>query len=117
MFHDFNLTMTKCFQLSREKEFCMPGKNQSNNVIMTTYLKRFVSLRVRGLLTLKELQGDDAMTLFDDFHNVYSFLIDVMREGFKSCGRSLTEKEAHESLRVVWGRSKQLLNDQKKKKK
>lgn len=80
---------------------------------MTTYLKRFIGIRVRSLLTLKE--SKDGFTLFTDFYNVYDFLIKVMQEAYKSCKKPLTKKEAHEALRIVWGRSKQLLNDQTKK--
>lgn len=57
------------------------------------------------------------MTLFADFYNVYKFLIEVVREGYKSCNRSLTEKDANEALRIVWGRTKQMLNDEQKKQK
>lgn len=103
--------------MNREKEYCMPGKNMSHNVVITTYLKRFISLRVRSLLTLKELQTDEGMTLYADFYKVYLFLIEVAREGYKSCDKSLSEKEANEALRIVWGRTKQLLNDEKKKRK
>lgn len=84
---------------------------------MTSYLKRCISLRVRSLLTLKELQSDCSMTLFADFPYVYKFLIEVAREGYKSCNRSLTEKEANEALRIVWGRTKQMVNGEQKKKK
>lgn len=100
--------------MNHEKEFCMPSENVTNNVVVTNYLKRFISLRARSLLTLK---GGDGMTLYADFHCVYLFLIDVIREGYKACKQKLTEKEAHESLRIVWGRSKQLLKDEKNKRK
>lgn len=93
----------------------MPGKNTSTNVVVTTYLKRFISLRVRNLLTLKERQSIDGMTLYADFYYVYLFLIAVIQEGYKCCKRSLSEKDANEALRIVWGRTKQMLNDEEKK--
>lgn len=104
------------FQLNQEKEFCTPSKNSSDTGVITTYLKRFIALRVRTLLTLKELKNVDGFTLFADFRYVYNFLIRVMIEAYKSCKQALTEKEAHEALRIVWGRSKQLHNSAQKNK-
>lgn len=89
----------------------------STNVVITTYLKRFIALRVRSLLTLKDLKGADGLTLFADFRNVYRFLIEVMQAGYKSCKEPLTEKDAHEALRIVWGRTKQLVSNEVKKRK
>lgn len=80
---------------------------------MTNYLKRFVSLRVRCQLTLKDLKGNSGKTLFGDFHQIYLFLIDVMRAGYQECGKDLNVEYAHTALRTVWGRSKQLRKEEK----
>lgn len=83
---------------------------------MTAYLKRFISLHVRSTIVLKDLKGRRGMTLYADFHEIYTFLRDVMKEGYRAHGKSLTNNDVHTILRVVWGRSKQLLKDEKKKK-
>lgn len=101
--------------MNREIEFCIPGENDSKCVVITNYLKRFISLRVRCLLTLKDTKKDSQGTLYYDFYNVYNFLITVMCQAYKSRNKPLTTKEAHEALRIVWGRSKQLMNDEEKK--
>lgn len=96
--------------------FCMPSKNLSTNRVITSYLKRFISVRTRSLLTLKqESKNGDSLTLYGDFRHVYDFLIALILEAHMEAKVSLTEKEAHESLRIVWGRSKQLLKDENKK--
>lgn len=76
---------------------------------MTKYLKRFVSLNVRCQLTLKD-PGESGLTLYKDYYQVYLFLIDAMKEGYRMCGKKITVDDAHTALRVVWGRSKQLLS-------
>lgn len=75
---------------------------------------RFISLRVRCKLTLKETV-DDGAALFKDYHGVYQFLIDVMKAGYKSCNRSITNDDAHAALRVVWGRSKQYYREEQER--
>ncbi len=93
----------------------MPGENDTKTVVVTNYLKRFISLRVRCLLTLKDTKKNSQGTLYYDYYNVYNFLITVMCQAYKSCRKCLTQKEAHEALRIVWGRSKQLMADEDKK--
>lgn len=94
----------------------MPEKNVTDTVVITTYLKRFISLRVRSLLTLKESKkGKSEPTLYADFYNVYNFLITLMVEAYKSCKKSISRKSANVALRIVWGRSNQLLKDEDKR--
>lgn len=78
---------------------------------ISKYLMRFVSLRVRTKLTLKEIV-DDGATLFNDYHHVYQFLVDVMKAGYKSCRKTITNDDAHSALRIVWGRSKQYYREE-----
>lgn len=103
-----------CFQLNEERNFCCPTKTSTDTVTITKYLKRFVALNVRCRMTLKE-KGETGVTLFKDYHRVYQFLIDVMKEGYRMCGKKITIDEAHTALRVVWGRSKQLHGNADKK--
>lgn len=51
-----------------------------------------------------------------DFHRVYLYLIEVMRAGYRMCGKTVTVDETHTALRTVWGRSKQLKNEDDTKK-
>lgn len=81
---------------------------------ISKYLMRFVSLRVRSKLTLKE-NIDDGATVFKDYHSVYEFLIDVMKAGYRSCNRIITNDDAHSALRIVWGRSKQYYREEKER--
>lgn len=81
---------------------------------MTKYLQRFISLRIRNKFTLKE-QGRAGITLFDDYHNVYQYLIDLIKAGYIAQRKTITTDEAHQALRIVWGRSKQLLKEQETK--
>lgn len=74
-----------------------------------------MSLRVRCQLTLKDLKGQSGLTLFANLHQIYSFLIDVMRAGYQECGKDITVDDAHTALRTVWGRSKQLRKEEKNK--
>lgn len=94
----------------KEKDYCCPGKNSTDNVAVTQYLKRFISVGVRCQLTLME-RGDSGLTLYANYHQVYTFLIDVIKAGYRSCRKEITSNEAHTALRVVWGRSKQLKNN------
>lgn len=59
--------------------------------------------------------GESGLTLYKDYHRVYLFLVDVMKEGYRVCGKKITLDEAHTALRVVWGRSKQLQNNNERK--
>lgn len=102
------------FQIKREKEYCGPTGRQTDTVVMTKYLQRFISLSVRDEMTFKE-KGDTGITLFDDFNNVYNFLIDLMKAGYKTRNKTIHTDEAHQALRIVWGRSKQLIKEKKAK--
>ncbi len=81
---------------------------------MTKYLKRFISLRVRKKLTLKE-RGDTGVTLFDDYYEVYRYLIDLIRAGFRLRNKILLNDDAHQALRIVWGRTRQFEREEKRK--
>lgn len=78
-------------------------------------MRRFISLDVRKNLTFKDAKDPEDKTLHGNFHQVYLFLIDVMRAGYKSCGKSITVDDAHLALRIVWGRTKQILNEEQNK--
>lgn len=78
-------------------------------------MRRFLSLDVRKKLTFKDAKDSKDKTLYSDFHQVYLFLIDVMRAGYKSCDKSITADDAHLALRIVWGRTKQILNEEQNK--
>lgn len=67
---------------------------------------------MRCKLTLKEKAG---ITLFGDYYRVYEFLIDVMKAGYKLRNKKIITDDAHQALRIVWGRSKQLLKDEANK--
>lgn len=82
---------------------------------MTAYLRRFISLDVREGLTFKDPRETDDKTLYGNFHQVYLFLVDVMRAGYQSVRKSITVDEAHLALRVVWGRTKQFINEERNK--
>lgn len=82
---------------------------------MTAYLKRFVSVKVRTKLVLKYLKGRDGLTLYKDFYKVYLFLIAVMKAGYLIRGKDVTNNYVHSTLRVVWGRSKQLFTEENNK--
>lgn len=77
---------------------------------ISKYLMRFITLRVRCKITLKE-NGEDGATLFKHYHSVYLFLIDVMKAGYQTCKKTITNDDAHSALRIVWGRSKQYYRD------
>lgn len=66
-------------------------------------------------MTLMEA-GDSGLTLHGNYRQVYLFLIDVIKAGYRSCKREITTDEVHTALRVVWGRSKQLKNNENHKK-
>lgn len=101
------------FQLKHQRDFCTPSKLATDTVTLTKYLKRFISLQVRCKLTLKEKsKTDSGDTLMADYHSVYLFLIDVMRAGYEMVNKNITLNEAHTALRTVWGRSKQLKNEE-----
>lgn len=76
---------------------------------MTAYLKRFISVDLRASLVLKDLKGEQGLTLYHDFHKVYEFLREVMKSGYQIKSKILTNKDVHVVLRTVWGRSKQAL--------
>lgn len=78
-------------------------------------MRRFLSLDVRKELTFKDAKDSDDKTLYRNFHQVYLFLIEVMRAGYKSCGKSITVDDAHLALRIVWGRTKQIVNEEQNK--
>lgn len=103
-------------QLKNERNFCCTTKTSTDTQTITKYLKRFISLRVRCQLTLKEQSGESGYTLYRDYKHVYEFLIDIMKEGYRIGGKKITRDEAHTALRVVWGRSKQLYSGKQKKK-
>lgn len=109
-------TLNIIFQLQHERSFCCSTKKSTDTVTMSKYLMRFISLRVRSKLTLEE-NVDDAATLFKDYHSVYRFLIDVMQAGYRSCLRNITNDDAHSSLRIVWGRSKQYYREEQERRK
>lgn len=74
---------------------------------MTSYLRRFIDIDLRASIVLKDLKGQEGMTLYHNFYNVYLFLIETMKEGYHIKNKILTNKEVHIVLRTVWGRSKQ----------
>lgn len=78
---------------------------------MTGFLKKFISVNIRAKVVLKDLKGQDGLTLCADFPRVYDFIIQVFKAGYEIRNKVLTNKEVHSVLRVVWGRSKQMLNE------
>ncbi len=96
------------FQVNKEKEFCTHS-SATDTVTMTAYLKRFISVDLRASLVLKDLKGEQGLTLYHDFHKVYEFLREVMKSGYQIKNKILTNKDVHVVLRTVWGRSKQAL--------
>lgn len=80
---------------------------------MTAYLKRFISLDLRDELHLKDPKGKDEPTLTRDFPEIYKFLIDVMVKGYQKSNTLLKSSDAHVALRTVWGRTKQMIREQK----
>lgn len=104
-------------QIKQQRDYCTPSKLATDTVTLTKYLQRFISLQVRCKLTLKEKSKNDAGdTLVGDYHRVYLFIIDVMRAGYQMIDKQITVGEAHTALRTVWGRSKQLKNEENEKK-
>ncbi len=83
---------------------------------MTSYLRRFIDVDLRASLVLKDLKGQEGLTLFHDFHKIYLFLVDVMIAGYNIKGKILTSKDVHIVLRTVWGRSKQTQSEEANKK-
>lgn len=83
---------------------------------MTTYLKRFMLVDLRASLVLKELKGEQGLTLYHDFHKVYEFLREVMKAGYLIKCKILTNNDVHIVLRTVWDRSKQTLAGEANKK-
>lgn len=110
-FWSFHVT----FQVEHERDFCTPSKLGTHAVTLTKYLKRFISVKVRCKLTLKE-KSKSGHTLMANFHRVYLFLIDVLRAGYRICGKYITGDESHTALRTIWGRSKQMKNVDEAKK-
>lgn len=84
---------------------------------MTGFLNRFISVSVRAKLVLKDLKGKKGKTLYYDFREVYDFIIEVFKAGHEVRNKIRTNPEVQAVLRVVWGRSKQMLNDGNKSKK
>lgn len=80
---------------------------------MTAYLKRFISLNLRNTLCLKDAKRTDDLTLTRDFPEIYNFLIDVMVKGYQDSNTQLKPSDAHIALRTVWGRTKQMLREQR----
>lgn len=102
-------------QIKHERDFCTPSKLATDTVTLSKYLKRCISLQLRCKLTLKE-KTELGYTLMGDFHRVYLFLIEVMRDAYKIRNKTISVDEAHTALRTVWGRSKQLKNEDDLKK-
>lgn len=109
-----DLMQTFYFQLQQEKDYCAPSKS-SDNVVMTAYLKRFITLKLRCDIALKDPKGSQKLTLFGDYHRVYRFMIDVMKEGYLAYNKRIKSTEIHTILRTVWGRSNQMLQDERRK--
>lgn len=82
---------------------------------MTGYLKRFISVPLHASIVLKDLKGKTGDTLYHDYRRVYDFLIEVMKAGYQVRNKVLTDTEVHSVLRVAWGRSKQMLNEENNK--
>lgn len=68
-------------------------------------------MSIRAKVVLKDLKGQDGSTLCADYPQVYEFIIQVFKAGYEVRNKILTNKEVHSVLRVVWGRSKQMLNE------
>ncbi len=101
------------FQVTQEAYYCSASK-QSDSVVMTAYLKRFMSLSLRDQVHLKDSKGkDDEPILCRDFPEVYKFLIDVMIKGYAMSNTQIKPSDAHVALRTVWGRTKQMLREQR----
>lgn len=83
---------------------------------MTGFLKRFISVRVRANLVLKDLKGKNGKTLYKDYREVYDFIVEVFKAGYEVRKQIRTNTEVQSVLRVVWGRSKQMLNEGKNRK-
>lgn len=81
---------------------------------MTAYLRRFIDVDLRAKFVLKDLKGQEGMTLYNDFYRVYLFLIETMKAGYVIKHKILTNKEVHVVLRTVWGRSKQTADESHK---
>lgn len=82
---------------------------------MTSYLRRFISVDLRASIVLKDLKGQQGMTLYNDFHHVYLFLVETMKAGYRIKNQIITNKDVHVVLRTVWGRSKQTAEEAHKK--
>ncbi len=79
---------------------------------MTGFLKRFIAVKIRADIVLKDLKGQDGSTLCGDYPQVYDFIIQVFKAGYEVRNKLITNKEVHSVLRIVWGRSKQMLNEE-----
>lgn len=82
---------------------------------MTAYLRRFIDVGLKASLVLKDLKGQEGMTLYHDFYNVYLFLVETMKAGYRIKNKILTNKDIHLVLRTVWGRSKQAVAEKANK--
>ncbi|XP_037033400.1 uncharacterized protein LOC119072317 [Bradysia coprophila] len=102
------------YLLEQEKEYCAPSKS-TNNVVMTAYLKRFISLKVRHEVALKDPKGQKDVVLHRDFKRVYDFLIDVMKHGYLAYGERIKSTEIKTVLRTVWGRTNQMLEEKNRR--
>lgn len=103
-----------CFQLEQAKDFCVPSKS-TDNVVMTAYLKRFITLELRCEIALKDGKGQKELTLFEDFRRVYNFLIEVMKSGYAAYNKRIKSGAVDTALRTVWGRSNQMLQEEQRK--
>lgn len=116
LLHIFKICIFKyslLFQLWQESYYCTAG-GQSHSVVMSTYLKRFITLNLRDEIHFKDAKGkDEEPILVRDFVEIYKFLKDVMIDGYVKAKNQLKDSEAHLALRTVWGRTKQMLREQK----
>lgn len=83
---------------------------------MTSYLRRFIDVDLKASIVLKDLKGQQGMTLYHNFHNVYLFLIETMKAGYRMKSKIMSNQDVHLVLRTVWGRSKQAAADEANKK-
>lgn len=84
---------------------------------MIGFLKGFISVDLRAKLVLKDLRGQTGKTLFQDYREVYDFIIQVFKAGYEVRNKILTNTDVQSILRVVWSRSKQMLTEGKNSKK
>lgn len=103
-----------------EKAYCMPnGSIQTATAAFTAYLRRFISLKMRVSISLTGVAGSGSRkkSLINHYSNVLEFFYSLLVEAFTMRGNFLSKTEAHEAVRVVWGRSKNALKRANEKKK